>query len=59
MTIGPTTLRVEDLQKQLLFYENILQLQINRSYRGDGNLETIDLGFELKSWIPSLPSLNA
>jgi len=48
MTIGPPTLRVRDLQKQLSFYENDLGLQVNRTYRADDNLETIDLGFKGK-----------
>lgn len=46
MTIGPPTLRVKDLQKQLSFYENILGLQVNQRYKTDDNLETIDLGFK-------------
>lgn len=48
MTIGPPTLRVKDLQKQLSFYENELGLQMNRRYKTDDNLETVDLGFKGK-----------
>ncbi len=48
MTIGPPTLRVKDLQKQLSFYENYLGLQVNRRYKTDDNLETVDLGFKGK-----------
>jgi len=48
MTIGPPTLRVKDLQKQLSFYENELGLQVNRRYETDDNLETVDLGFKGK-----------
>lgn len=46
MAIGPPTLRVKDLQKQLSFYENILGLQVNQRYKTDDNLETVDLGFK-------------
>jgi len=45
MMIGPPTLRVRDLQKQLSFYENNLDLQVNRRRRAD-DLEVIDLGFK-------------
>ena len=45
MTIGPPTLRVKDLQKQLEFYKNVLGLQVNRIFRTDDNLETVELGF--------------
>jgi catechol 2,3-dioxygenase len=48
MKMGPPTLRVKDLQKQLLFYENILGLQVNRRYETGDNLETVDLGFKGK-----------
>lgn len=48
MTIGPTTLRVKDLQKQLSFYENELGLQVNRRYQTEDNLKTVDLGFKGK-----------
>jgi catechol 2,3-dioxygenase len=44
--MGPPTLRVIDLQKELSYYENILGLQINRRYQSDDNLETVDLGFK-------------
>jgi catechol 2,3-dioxygenase len=47
MMIGPP-LRVKDLQKQILFYENDLDLQINRKYQSDDDLETVDLGFKGK-----------
>jgi catechol 2,3-dioxygenase len=46
MILGPPTLRVIDLQKELSFYENILGLQINHRYHTDDNLETVDLGFK-------------
>lgn len=46
MAVGPPTLRVKDLQKQLSFYENILGLQVNQRYKTDDNLETVDLGFK-------------
>lgn len=42
MTIGPPTLRVKDLQKQLSFYESDLGLQVNHTFRTDDDLETID-----------------
>jgi catechol 2,3-dioxygenase len=45
MMIGPPTLRVKNLQKQLSFYENDLGLQVNRTFRTTDNLEAIDLGF--------------
>lgn len=48
MAIGPPTIRVKDLQKQLFFYEKILGLQVNRRYKTDGNFETVDLGFKGK-----------
>jgi catechol 2,3-dioxygenase len=48
MAIGPPTLRVKDLEKQLSFYENHLDLQVNQRYKTDDNLETIDLGFKGK-----------
>jgi catechol 2,3-dioxygenase len=48
MTIGPPTLRVKDLQKQLLFYENYFGLQVNRRYKIDDDLECVDLGFKGK-----------
>jgi len=46
MTIGSPTVRVKDLQKELVFYENHLGLQVNRRYQTEDNLETIDLGFK-------------
>jgi len=48
MRIGPPTLRVKNLQKQLSFYETILGLQINQRYKTENNLETVDLGFKGK-----------
>jgi catechol 2,3-dioxygenase len=48
MMIGPPTLRVRDLQKQLSFYENNLDLQVNRRHRDDDDLEVVDLGFKGK-----------
>jgi catechol 2,3-dioxygenase len=44
--IGPTTLRVIDLQKELSFYENIFGLQVNHRYRSNDNLEIVELGFK-------------
>lgn len=44
MRIGPPTLRVKNLQKELSFYENNLGLQINRRYKTENNLETVELG---------------
>lgn len=46
--IGPPTLRVKDLQRQLSFYENDLGLQVNNRCRADDDLETIELGFKGK-----------
>ena len=48
MKMGPPTLRVKDLQKQLFFYENDLGLQVNRSYKTNDDLEAVDLGFKGK-----------
>ena len=48
MKIGPPTLRVKDLQKQLSFYENVLGLQVNRRYKTDDDLVVLDLGFKGK-----------
>lgn len=48
MTIGPPTLRVKDLQKQLSFYENNLSLQVNRRYQTEDDLEAVELGFNGK-----------
>ncbi|MGI0017959.1 MAG: VOC family protein [Nitrosotalea sp.] len=45
MTIGPPTLRVKNIQKQLEFYKNNLGLQINRTFRDPDNHEVIELGF--------------
>jgi catechol 2,3-dioxygenase len=46
MKIGPPTLRVKNLQKELSFYETTLGLQTNQKYVTDDNLETVDLGFK-------------
>lgn len=46
--MGPPTLRVKDLHKQLRFYENGLGLQVNCRHQTDDNLETVDLGFKGK-----------
>lgn len=48
MMIGPPTLRVKDLQRQLSFYEDHLGLQVNRRYQTDDDLEAVDLGFKGK-----------
>jgi len=48
MKMGPPTLRVKDLQKQLSFYENDLGLQVNRRYKTNDDLEAVDLGFKGK-----------
>jgi catechol 2,3-dioxygenase len=47
ITIGPSTLRVKDMQKQMTFYKNILNLQENRRYSEDG-FDIIELGFKEK-----------
>jgi len=46
MKIGPPTLRVKNLQKELSFYQNNIGLQINRIYETENNLATVDLGFK-------------
>jgi len=46
MRIGPPTLRIKDLQKELSFYETNLGLQINQIYETENNLETVSLGFK-------------
>jgi catechol 2,3-dioxygenase len=46
MMIGPPTLRVIDLQKELSFYENIFGLQINHRYRSYDDFEIVELGFK-------------
>lgn len=48
MTIGPPTLRVKDLEKEMTFYKNILGLQENQRYQTDDDLHIIDLGFKGK-----------
>jgi catechol 2,3-dioxygenase len=48
MRIGPPTLRVRDLQKQLSFYENDLGLQVSQNIRTSDDLETVELGFKGK-----------
>ncbi|MGI0041387.1 MAG: VOC family protein [Nitrosopumilaceae archaeon] len=48
MMIGPPTLRIKDLQRQMSFYEKELNLQVNHRYRADDDLETIELGFKGK-----------
>jgi catechol 2,3-dioxygenase len=48
MKMGPPTLRVKDLQKQLTFYENDLGLQVNCRYKTNDDLEAVDLGFKGK-----------
>jgi len=47
MKMSPPTLRVKDLQKQLLFYENVFGLQVNRRYKTNDDL-AVDLGFKGK-----------
>lgn len=48
MAVGPPTLKVKDLQKQLYFYENHLGLQVNHQYQTEDELECVDLGFKGK-----------
>jgi catechol 2,3-dioxygenase len=49
MQVGPPTLRVRDLRKELLFYEGQLGLRVLRRFNDEtetGNLELIELGFK-------------
>ena len=48
MRIGPPILRVKDLEGELSFYEKDLGLQVNRKYRTEADIETIELGFNGK-----------
>lgn len=41
--MGPPTLRVRDLDKELSFYQGVLELSVN-SRRDEGGLETVGLG---------------
>jgi catechol 2,3-dioxygenase len=47
ITIGPPTLLVKDIQKQMAFYKDTLNLQENRRYSQNG-LDIIELGFKEK-----------
>jgi catechol 2,3-dioxygenase len=58
MTIGPPTLRVKNLQKQLEFYKNVLGLQVNRTFRASDDLEIVELGFGGKFQEYPEPLLN-
>jgi catechol 2,3-dioxygenase len=49
MQVGPPTLRVRDIRKELLFYEGRLGLRVLRRFNDEtdtGNLELIELGFK-------------
>ena len=46
MMMGPPTLRVKNLQKELSFYEEILGLQVNKTQTDD--FKTVELGFKEK-----------
>jgi catechol 2,3-dioxygenase len=62
MQVGPPTLRVRDLGKELLFYEGQLGLRVLRRFNDEtetGNLELIELGFkEYPSRESKLPLLT-
>jgi catechol 2,3-dioxygenase len=47
VTLGPPTLRVRDIQKQMTFYKDILDLQENHRYSED-SLDIIEMGFQEK-----------
>lgn len=44
--IGPPTLRVKDLQQELLFYEDGMGLRVNRRFFNNEELEIVELGFK-------------
>jgi catechol 2,3-dioxygenase len=47
VVMGPPTLRVRDIQKQMTFYKDMLNMQENHRYSEDG-LDIIELGFKEK-----------
>jgi catechol 2,3-dioxygenase len=61
MRVGPPTLRVKDLGKELSFYEGKLGLRVRRRFNDEsetGNLELIELGFEKNASDDKLPLLT-
>jgi len=50
MKVGPPTLRVRDLRKELLFYEEQMGLRVSRRFKDETeNLELVELGLKRNS----------